>query len=338
MLWIEKYRPKNCSEIVGQERVIRRLASFADSGNVPHLLFTGPHGTGKSASLECFARRLYGDSWKENTSIFNAVELFSRGKSYLESEERFAHLFRKDQSLITNVKSIIKWYAALRPLDAEFKLMVFEDAQELTFEAQQALRRIMERYSATCRFIFLTTNQSAIIPAIASRCLPLFFLPIETEMIRSCMETILAREEATERIAPDDLDLIAHAAGGDLRKALLYLQVAAESGGEFDLVAISGSETGAVTASAFEALRNGNYEAARKIVESLMIDYGLTGREVIRGLARVAKREYNHPRIAIELARADYALGRAANEFVQMDALIADIVREAFREESSAAL
>ncbi len=336
MLWIEKYRPKDCSEIVGQEQVIHHLISFARSGSVPHLLLCGPHGTGKSASVECFAKTLYGDDWEANTSIFNAAELFSLGKTYLEADERFAHIFRKDQSLITNVKQIIRWYASMRPLNAEFKVMVFEDAQALTFEAQQALRRIMERYSATCRFVLVTTNQSAIIPAIASRCLPLYYLPIDTGLIRSCLETILEQEQPEHPVQPDDLDLIAHAAQGDLRKAILYLQVMAESGQ--DPTEIAGSETETVTSSAFLALQEGNYDAARKIVESMMIDYGLSGREVVSELRKAAKREYNHPRIAIELARADHRLGHAANDFVQIDALLADIIREGFREESSAAL
>ncbi|MDN7023565.1 AAA family ATPase [Methanoculleus sp. FWC-SCC1] len=338
MLWIEKYRPKDCSDIVGQEQVIRHLVSFARSGSVPHLLLCGPHGTGKSASVECFANVLYGEDWRENTSIFNAAELFSMGKTYLEADERFAHIFRKDQSLITNIKQIIRWYVSMRPLNAEFKLMVFEDAQALTFEAQQALRRIMERYSTTCRFVFVTTNPSAIIPAIASRCLPLSYLPIETDIIRSCLEKILAQEGAGDRVQPDDRDLIAHAAQGDLRKAILYLQVAAESGREIDLAEISGSEIETVTGSAFAALRKGDYDTARRIAESMMIDYGLSGREVVRELRAAAKREYNHPGIAIELARADHRLGHAANEFVQIDALLADIIRRGFGEESSAAL
>ena len=146
-------------------------------------MLTGPHGTGKSAAIRCFAERLYGENWEANTSIFQTADLFSQGKKLLEEDERYTHLYQKGQSLIVNFKYILKWYASMRPLDADFKLMVFEDAHALTRDAQQGLRRIMEQYSGTCRFVFSTTNQSAIIPAISSRCLPLFFAPVASDVI-----------------------------------------------------------------------------------------------------------------------------------------------------------
>ena len=177
------------TDIVGQEPVIRHLASFAASGTVPHLILTGPHGTGKSVAVECFAKALFRENWELNTTIFQTADLFLQGKAFLEQEERYAHLYQKSQSLLTNFKYIIKWYASLRPLDTEFKLMVFEDAHTLTREAQQALRRIMERSSGTCRFIFTTTNQSALIPAITSRCLPLFFAPVDQGVILPHLES-----------------------------------------------------------------------------------------------------------------------------------------------------
>ncbi|MDP3563633.1 MAG: AAA family ATPase, partial [Methanoregula sp.] len=183
MLWIERYRPKEFREILGQEPAIRLLSSFAKDRTLPHLILTGPHGTGKSTAVECFARSLYGDDWDLNTSLFQTADLFSQGKALLEQDERYTHLYQKNLSLINNFKHIIKWYASLRPLDTEFKLMVFEDAHTLTLDAQQALRRIMERSSGTCRFIFTTTNQSSIIPPIASRCLPLFFAPLDQNVM-----------------------------------------------------------------------------------------------------------------------------------------------------------
>lgn len=137
MLWIEKYRPKEFSDIVGQDPVIRQLSSFAGSGMVPHIILTGPHGTGKSVTVECFAKAVYRENWEMNTTVFPTADLFLQGKAFLETDERFAHLYQKNQSLINNFKYIIRWYASLRPLDAEFKLMVFEDAHALSREAQQ---------------------------------------------------------------------------------------------------------------------------------------------------------------------------------------------------------
>ena len=334
MLWSEVYRPKGCEDIIGQDEVVRYLVSFAESGSVPHMLISGPHGTGKTVAVECLAKGLYAENWEANVSTFSAADLLGRGRSALEADERFSHIYRKDQSLIVNFKYIVKWYASMRPLDAPFKLMVFEDAHDLTFEAQQALRRTMERYSATCRFIFITTRPSAIIPAIASRCLPLFFAPIESGIIRARLEEILAAEGAT--LPADDLDLIVHAAQGDLRRAIIYLQLAAGSGGDADLAEVlaevSRSETGNVAASAFDALRTGNFDAASRIAESLMIEYGLSAREVVHELRQVVRREYNHPALAVALADADHRLCHNANDFVQVNALLARIAREVFCE------
>ncbi len=336
MLWSEVYRPKGCEDIIGQDEVIRYIVSFADAKSVPHMLISGSHGTGKTAAVECLAKRLYGEDWGANTTILSAADLLGRGRSALETDERFAQIYRKDQSLIANFKYIVKWYASMRPLDADFKLMIFEDAEGLTFEAQQALRRTMERYSATCRFIFVTTRPSAIIPAIASRCLPLFFAPLESTLIRARLLEILAAEAAT--CPPDDLDLIVHAARGDLRRAILYLQIVAGAGKVLDLAEVARSETSNVAASAFDAIRVGNFDAARSIVESLMIEYGLSAREVLHELRQVIRREYNHPALAIALADADHRLCHNANDFVQVNALLARIAREVSSEESTAAL
>ena len=334
MLWSEVYRPKGCEDIIGQDEVVRYLVSFAESGSVPHMLISGPHGTGKTVAVECLAKGLYAENWEANVSTFSAADLLGRGRSALEADERFSHIYRKDQSLIVNFKYIVKWYASMRPLDAPFKLMVFEDAHDLTFEAQQALRRTMERYSATCRFIFITTRPSAIIPAIASRCLPLFFAPIESGIIRARLEEILAAEAAT--LPADDLDLIVPAAQGDLRRAIIYLQLAVGSGEDADLAEVlaevSRSETGNVAASAFDALRTGNFDAASRIAESLMIEYGLSAREVVHELRQVVRREYNHPVLAVALADADHRLCHNANDFVQVNALLARIAREVFCE------
>jgi replication factor C small subunit len=328
MLWSEVYRPKGCEDIIGQDAVIRYIVSFAESGSVPHMLISGPHGTGKTVAVECLAKRLYADAREANVSTFSATDLLGRGRSALETDERFSHIYRRGQSLIVNFKYIVKWYASMRPLDAPFKLMVFEDAHALTFEAQQALRRTMERYSATCRFIFVTTRPSAIIPAIASRCLPLFFAPIESGLVRARLDEILAAESAT--LPDDDLDLIVHAARGDLRRAIIYLQLAVGTGEDFDLAEVSRSETGNVAESAFEALQAGNFDAASRIAESMMIEYGLSAREVIHELRQVIRREYNHPPLAIALADADHRLCHNANDFVQVNALLARIADEVF--------
>lgn len=330
MLWTEKYRPAALEEIIGQEPVIGRLISFAGSGTVPHLMLTGPHGTGKSVAIECFAKKLYGENWMNNTSVFQTADLFLQGKKLLEEDERYAHIYQKNASLIVNFKYILKWYASMRPLDAPFKLMVFEDAHTLPREAQQGLRRIMERYSGTCRFIFSTTNQSAIIPAITSRCLPLPFVPLPADTIIGHLNAIRAKEpEAEFPCTDDDIELIAQASQGDLRNALLLLQVALQSGQCKNIHGIARSETATVATSGIQSIKNGDVRLAIRQLEMLMIDYGLSGREVLSEIRRAARREYNDPRLAIAIADADSRIGHSNNEYLQIDAFAAGI-REVF--------
>ena len=330
MLWTERYHPAQLDEIAGQEKVIALLSSFVKSKTVPHLIITGPHGTGKSAAIECFAKELYGGNWEMNTSVFPTADLFSQGKKLLEEDERYAHLYQKNLSLIANFKYILKWYASMRPLDADFKLMIFEDAHALTHDAQQGLRRIMERYSVTCRFVFSTTNQSAIIPAITSRCLPLFFSPLPVEVVVRHLTMIRENEKTgTFPCSGDDIDLIAQVSQGDLREAILLLQIAMESGQCESLTRIAGSETGTVSSSALQLIRKGDTRGAIRQLESLMIDYGLSGREVLSDIRMAAQRYYNHPLLAIALAEADYRTGHCNNEYLQIGAFATGI-REVF--------
>ncbi|MFA5332385.1 MAG: AAA family ATPase [Methanoregula sp.] len=321
MFWTERYRPGKLEEILGQEHVTRLLGSFAAKKTSPHLMLTGPHGTGKSSAISCFARELYGDAWESNTTVFQTADLFSQGKKLLEEDERYAHLYRKGQSFIVNFKYILRTYASMRPLDADFKLMVFEDAHALTRDAQQGLRRIMEQYSGTCRFIFSTTNQSAIIPAITSRCLPLFFSPLPSDLIVSELSKVQDREQGCPMTcSPDDLDLIAQAARGDMRNAILLLQAARESGSCDTLAEVTESETATIVSSALGLLKRGEHKPGIRQLESLMIDYGLSGREVLEEVRQCVRREYNDPSLALTLADADTRLGHANSEYLQIDA------------------
>jgi replication factor C small subunit len=327
MLWTERYRPARLEDIRGQDRVTGLLVSCAASGTIPHLMLTGPHGTGKSSAIRSFAERLYGENWEANTSVFQTADLFSQGKKLLEEDERYTHLYQKGQSLIVNFKHILKWYASMRPLDADFKLMVFEDAHALTRDAQQGLRRIMEQYSGTCRFVFSTTNQSAIIPAISSRCLPLFFAPVALDVIIDQLATIREQEQQGSAFfcTNDDLELIAEAAQGDMRRAILMLQVAFEAGSCSNLAELSQSETGTVAASALTLIKSGDLKGGIRQLESLMIDYGLSGREVLYEIRTIAHREYNHPLLALAIADADARLGHANSEYIQIDAFATGI-------------
>ncbi|PWR74951.1 replication protein C [Methanospirillum stamsii] len=330
MFWIEKYRPVSFDQIHGQERVSEVLKRCAETKTLPHLVVCGPPGTGKSVAVETTLRELYGERWQDNVTLFRTADFMERGKSALESDERFFQLYRSDESFLSNFKHIISSYASIRPIDAEFKVMLFEDAQALSHDVQHALRRTMERYSATCRFIFTTTQVSSLIPPIKSRCLPLFFSPVSREIIRDTLNQIQEDIPEQDRVSSDEIGLIVAASAGDLRKAIMYLQVRVETKTPFNPDTLSMTELQEETSTAFHAMKAKDVGAAQKTIQSLMISQGLSGKEVISTLLQVVEREYHDPEIITLLADADARLTHAGNEYVQVNALVATIVAEVF--------
>ncbi len=334
MLWAEKYRPDSFEKIRGQTEVVGHIKKFAEDKNIPHMIFFGPHGTGKSCAVECLAKAIYGEDAGMNVSIIPAGTLFRQGKTWLEKEDRFSHLYQSNESLIANFKHIVKWYASIKPFNAEFKIIVFEDAGELTFDAQAALRRTMEKYSQTCRFILIARQQTAIIPPIASRCLPLFFSPIDSSDITDVLSEILEKEGISEDIVDrGSLELIAKVSEGDLRKAIMFLEAFVAIDGKTDIIDLTNSEVSAIVYALFATMRKKDLKKSCEIAESIMLEYGLSGQEIISELKKIIKREYNDEHLTVILSDTDFYLCSAQNEYLQINAMIARIITEVFDKE-----
>jgi replication factor C small subunit len=321
MLWIEKYRPETFDSLLGQASAAKQLTAYADAGNLPHLMVIGRSGVGKTAALEIFSRGFYSESPAENTTVLPVSVMFSQGHTYFAENERFAHLYQKGKSVLANFKYIVKWHASLKPLSAPFRLIIFDGAGDLPKDAQAALRRIMERYSQTCRFIFVTNTIASLIDPIRSRCVPLYFLPIEDDVMTSHLRTILDAEGCS--VSDDMLEMIVLGAKGDVRKAVMWLELAARYGVD-DPLELSQTETGCMADACIRAMVSGDGDKGRQICENLMIEYGLSASDVL-SLLRKSIRAYITPDIALLFSRADIAVRAGQNEYLQMNAFAAEL-------------
>src|SRR4030043_125668 len=203
-IWTEKYRPKEFLEVVGQEDIIKRVESLTNSLNIPHLLFAGPAGTGKSTLALIIVKQLYGHNWRENYLELNA------------SDERGINIVREKVKDFARTKSLG---------NVPFKVIFLDEADALTPEAQQALRRTMENYSSTCRFILSCNYSSKIIDPIQSRCAIFRFKLLEKKDIEKYLMEIVKAENLT--IKPEAIEILYEGSEGDCRRATNLLQATA---------------------------------------------------------------------------------------------------------------
>jgi len=203
-IWSEKYRPRDFSDIYGNSHVIERVKAFIEAKNMPHLLFSGPAGSGKTATSLVIAKKLFQNSWHENFLELNASD--ARG--------------------IDVVRQEVKSFARTRAIgEVPFKIILLDECDALTKEAQQALRRTMEQFTTTCRFILSCNNSSKIIDPIQSRCAVFKFRPRELKDIESFISQVSKNEKF--KINDKAIKIIYEMTRGDLRRVINILQASA---------------------------------------------------------------------------------------------------------------
>ena len=307
-IWIEKYRPTNLSEVVGQSSVTDRLKNYVKERSMPHLLFAGPAGIGKTTSALALAREMFGDLWKHNLHELNA----------------------SDERGIDVVRGKIKEFARTAPLGEDgFKIIFLDEADALTGAAQAALRRTMERYARTCRFIMSCNFSSKIIDPIQSRCAVFRFKPIKAEDLEKYLKFVASKEGL--KITGEGYQAITYLAQGDLRRAINGLQMAAAAKKEItpDIVyqAVAAARPDEVK-EALELALDGNYSGARERLDTLQITYGLAGEDVIRQMHRSVRdleiSDIVKVQMIEKLAEADFRLSEGANSRIQIEAVVAN--------------
>ncbi len=309
-IWIEKYRPRKLADIVGQTDIVVRLQSYVKSGSLPHLLFTGSAGIGKTTAAVALAREFFGDAWQMNFREMNA----------------------SDERGIDVVRNQIKQFARTSPLaGASFKILFLDEADALTTDAQAALRRTMETYAHTCRFILSCNYSSKIIDPIQSRCAIYRFRPLDREAIAIEVGRIAADEGL--KVSDDALDAISYVAQGDMRKAINALQGAAIISPAITAATVyettSTAKPEEITALLDLAL-DGDFEGAERLLEALVRGRGIAPNELITQCYRtLVKREMNRG-LKVELIDAlgetDFRLSEGASSDIQMEAMIARFV------------
>lgn len=308
-IWTEKYRPKTFADVKGQDEIVNRVRAFVEQKNMPHLLFAGPAGVGKTTLSLVVAKTLFSDAWSQNFLELNA------------SNERGIDVVR--------VK--VKDFARTRTIgDVPFKIIYLDECDALTKDAQHALRRTMESYTGTCRFILSCNYSSKIIDPIQSRCTIFRFKPLPKENVFEIIEKISSSEDLkVDQKAKEALYLISE---GDCRRVENLMQACSALDKKiteeivFSLAAVA--KPGQLKEVLELALKNKFVESRKRLLD-IMLEYGLSGLDVIKQIQSEIWNLSIDPRKKMMLidkcAEIEFRLVEGSDEFIQLEALLAQI-------------
>lgn len=306
-IWTEKYRPKTFEDVVGQEETIKRIKGLTNSQNIPHLLFSGPAGTGKSSLALVVVRELFGEKWKENYLELNA------------SDERGINIVREKVKDFARTKSLG---------DVSFKVIFLDEADALTREAQQALRRTMENFSSTCRFILSCNFSSKIIDPIQSRCALFRFRILSKKDIEEKIKRIAESEKL--EIKEDALEELYESSEGDCRRAVNLLQATASISPKItkELVeTVLGKAKPKEIISVLEYALSGDFIKSKDKLLDVMLKESISGLDVIKTIQKEIWNLPIEPELKLKLTaktgEIEFRLVEGSDEFVQLQSLLA---------------
>lgn len=308
-IWAEIYRPHSLKEVVNQVHVVERLKSFVKEGEIPHMIFAGPAGTGKTTCAIATAMDLFGENWKEYFQETNA----------------------SDERGIDTIRMRIKEYARTKPIGTKFKIVFLDESDALTKDAQNSLRRIMEKYTNVTRFIFSCNYSSRLIPPIQSRC-SLFRFRL---LSKNDMSTYLGRIIKSEKLNVSEgaLGAIYTICEGDLRKATNVLQACTSFDKKIteELVYDIASRAKPVDVKVMmELALAGNFAAARKKLQDMLLMQGLSGEDVVREMHRqlddVKADERTKAELVAKVGEYEYRISQGGNDLIQLEALLAQLM------------
>ena len=310
VMWVEKYRPKKISEIVNQKEIMGSLgALLKNQSEMPHLLFSGSAGVGKTSTAICISRDILGKHWQDYSLELNA----------------------SDERGIGMVREKVKKFSRFAGLDTEipFKIIILDEADEMTSDAQTALRRIIEDTAKFCRFILIANNLSKIIEPIQSRCVVFKFTRISNKEISSQLKFIAQKE----KIKADEkgLETICDYADGDIRHAINILQAAASTG-SIDVSSVKSVIGLTKTKDVQDVLKlalGGKLSDAREKMIELIKVYGMSESDFLKYInqAVFASKTSNIEGILEIIAKYDYRILVGSNPEIQLSALLAELTK-----------
>ena len=311
--WVEKYRPGTLSEVVGQKDITSRLQNYVKNNTMPNLLFSGQAGIGKTSSSVALAREFFKESFSQN----------------------FLELNASDERGIDVVRETIKNFARTLAFDSGFKIIFLDESDALTTDAQQALRRTMERYARTCRFILSCNYSSKIIEPIQSRCVVFRFRQLAAKDIEEKIRQI-AQQEGVD-VDEKALKAIVYVCEGDLRKAINVFQASASIGKKITdetIYEVSSRARPEEVKAMIKLALAGKFLEARSALDALLYEHGMSGEDVILQLHRelIQMPESEVPgKTKIELidtiGEYNFRMVEGANERVQLEALLAQFMK-----------
>jgi len=307
--WIEKYRPKTLGEVTGHPDITSKLQSYVHNKNVPNMLFAGRAGIGKTSAAIALARELFAKSFEQNFLELNASD--ARG--------------------IDVVRGQIKDFARTLAFDSGFKIIFLDESDALTSDAQQALRRTMEKYTRTCRFIMSCNYSSKIIEPLQSRCVVFRFKSLAAKDIEAKLVEVAKKEGVS--IDKAALEAIIYVADGDLRKAINILQATSSQSkkvSEENVYSVASRAKPKEIREMITLALDGKFMEARNRLDFLLYNYGMSGEDVITQLYKelMSMEEKEVPlKTKVELVDTigeyNFRLVEGANERLQLEALLA---------------
>ncbi|GAB6023931.1 Replication factor C (RF-C) subunit [Chamberlinius hualienensis] len=306
--WVEKYRPTCLDDLISHEDIIKTIGRFVEEGRLPHLLFYGPPGTGKTSTILAVAKQLY------TPKQFGSMVL---------------ELNASDDRGIDVVRDRIMSFASTRTIfNAGFKLVILDEADAMTNDAQNALRRIIEKFTDNTRFCIICNYLTKIIPALQSRCTRFRFGPLSAEQMLPRLQMVIKEENVD--VTEDGVNALMTLGYGDMRKAINILQstsMAYNVVNEENVYSCVGHPLKKDISEMVNCLLNDTFTDAYNKLLKLKLAKGLALQDILTEVHQYVHRIVFPANVRIylltHLSNLEFRLAIGTNEKIQLSSLIA---------------